>query len=197
MPSRFVDSKIAAAFKTNGVHHLFPWQVEALASLYARNPHKNFVYSAPTSGGKSLIADLIVWQALVEDPSSWALLIFPFVALVKEKEASLRKIGRLLKKTVVSFYFGSPKPIEAYDVAVATVEKAATLLQRTKPGDGRRLAIVVFDEFHILFSPGRGELLENSNLVEPGFHLHLFSYNKVAITRPKRTKANSTHCRAP
>lgn len=47
--------------------------------------------------GKSLVADLLLWRAVSEE-GAYAIMILPFVALVREKEASLRKIGDSLGK---------------------------------------------------------------------------------------------------
>lgn len=53
---------------------------------------KNLVYTAPTGGGKSLVADVLMLKRVLEDPNAKALLILPYVALVQEKVRWLRKV---------------------------------------------------------------------------------------------------------
>ena len=44
---------------------------------------KNLVYTAPTGGGKSLVADVLMLKRVLE--SKKAILVLPYVALVQEK----------------------------------------------------------------------------------------------------------------
>lgn len=66
------------AYTSKGVKQLFPWQAAALACATAP-PHRhivplcpggtacddNLIYTAPTSGGKSLVAEILLARALV------------------------------------------------------------------------------------------------------------------------------------
>ena len=52
---------------------------------------KNLVYTAPTGGGNSLIADILMLKRIIETPGKKALLVLPYVALVQEKMRWLRK----------------------------------------------------------------------------------------------------------
>lgn len=49
------------AFAAKGMHRMYPWQSAALEEGWGGD---NLVYSAPTSGGKSLVADLLLIKAL-------------------------------------------------------------------------------------------------------------------------------------
>jgi len=62
---------------------LAAWQSECL-SLPAVRDGLNFIYSLPTSGGKTLIAEMLIFRQLLCYRKD-ALLILPFVALVQEK----------------------------------------------------------------------------------------------------------------
>lgn len=53
---------------------------------------RNLVYSAPTGGGKSLVADIIMLKRVLEDKNAKALLVLPYVALVQEKVRWLRSV---------------------------------------------------------------------------------------------------------
>jgi len=62
---------------------LTAWQKECVL-LPAVRDGLNFIYSLPTSGGKTLIAEMLIFRQLLCCHKD-ALLILPFVALVQEK----------------------------------------------------------------------------------------------------------------
>lgn len=49
-------------------------------------------HSAPTSGGKTLVAELLLLRALLQHNGTMALLVVPFVALAMEKRDYLRDV---------------------------------------------------------------------------------------------------------
>jgi replicative superfamily II helicase len=63
---------------------------------------KNPVYTAPTGGGKSLVADVLMLKKILENPGKKALLVLPYVALVQEKQRWLRKAVDGIAKTSAS-----------------------------------------------------------------------------------------------
>src|SRR5690242_10455594 len=133
----------------------------------ALSQSKNLVYTAPTGGGKSLVADVVLLKTVIENPSKKALLMLPYVALVQEKTKWLRRpvdgiqrgegLNGLLQNTskarpdiaLVSFYAGIKNRATWIDcdIAVCTIEKANTLvnsaIEDSTIGD---LGIVVCDE---------------------------------------------------
>lgn len=48
--------------------------------------------SAPTSGGKTLVAELLILRALLQQNGTMALLVVPFIALAMEKRDYLRDV---------------------------------------------------------------------------------------------------------
>jgi len=65
-------------------------QVECLSSTRAMEG-RNLVYAAPTSGGKSLVAEVLAVRALVRQERR-VLVVEPYVAIVEEKVQMLREL---------------------------------------------------------------------------------------------------------
>jgi POLQ-like helicase len=59
------------------------WQKQCL-SLPDVREGKNFIYSLPTSGGKTLVAEVLIFRQLLIRRLD-AILILPFVSIVQEK----------------------------------------------------------------------------------------------------------------
>ncbi len=87
-PSRFgkpgvlLHHKLQKAMAREGIHGLYTHQAEALERL-ARG--ENVVVATPTASGKTLIYTLPVLQAVLENPSSRAMYVFPLKALEQDQ----------------------------------------------------------------------------------------------------------------
>ncbi|XP_064000012.1 DNA polymerase theta [Pogoniulus pusillus] len=144
-----------------GVVQMFEWQAECLM-LGQVLEGKNLVYSAPTSAGKTLVAELLILKRVLETRKK-ALLILPFVSVAKEKKCYLQSLFQEVDVTVEG-YMGSMSPaarFSALDVAVCTIEKANSLINRLiEENKMDSLGVVVVDELHMLGDSHRGYLLE-------------------------------------
>ncbi|XP_012425409.5 DNA polymerase theta [Taeniopygia guttata] len=144
-----------------GVVQMFEWQAECLM-LGQVLEGKNLVYSAPTSAGKTLVAELLILKRVLETHKK-ALLILPFVSVAKEKKRYLQALFQEVDVRVEG-YMGSMAPagrFSALDVAVCTIEKANGLINRLiEENKMDSLGVVVVDELHMLGDSHRGYLLE-------------------------------------
>ncbi|XP_068038024.1 DNA polymerase theta isoform X4 [Anomalospiza imberbis] len=144
-----------------GVVQMFEWQAECLM-LGQVLEGKNLVYSAPTSAGKTLVAELLILKRVLETHKK-ALLILPFVSVAKEKKCYLQALFQEVDVRVEG-YMGSMAPVgrfSALDVAVCTIEKANGLINRLiEENKMDSLGVVVVDELHMLGDSHRGYLLE-------------------------------------
>uniref|UniRef100_A0A8C0IZ66 DNA polymerase theta n=1 Tax=Chelonoidis abingdonii TaxID=106734 RepID=A0A8C0IZ66_CHEAB len=144
-----------------GVVHMFAWQAECLM-LGQVLEGKNLVYSAPTSAGKTLVAELLILKRVLETHKK-ALFILPFVSVAKEKKYYLQTLFQEVGVRVEG-YMGSTSPagrFSALDVAVCTIERANGLINRLiEENKMDSLGMVVVDELHMLGDSHRGYLLE-------------------------------------
>uniref|UniRef100_A0A8C3JXF2 Helicase, POLQ like n=1 Tax=Calidris pygmaea TaxID=425635 RepID=A0A8C3JXF2_9CHAR len=79
-----LPSKVKDLFRQlRGIEKLYEWQHDCLM-LESLQQRKNLIYSLPTSGGKTLVAEIIILQELLCRQKD-VLMILPYVAIVQEK----------------------------------------------------------------------------------------------------------------
>ncbi|KAI1082881.1 P-loop containing nucleoside triphosphate hydrolase protein [Whalleya microplaca] len=174
-------------FKALGISEIYPWQKQCLLGPGILNGTKNLVYTAPTGGGKSLVADILMLKRVLQHKDAKALLVLPYVALVQEKVRWLRHVVHGIKRQpsdddpledkdrlwrrrldadhirVVGFFGGGKVRAtwSDFDIGVCTFEKANTLVN-TAIDDCTisQLRAVVIDELHMVDDDHRGYLIE-------------------------------------
>lgn len=135
-------------FAALGINSIYPWQSSCLLGHGLLDGSKNLIYTAPTGGGKSLVADVLMLKRVIEEPTKKAILVLPYVALVQEKLKWLRRVVEEVPKNgqplsqcasqlpkwrrphdnsvrVVGFFGGSKARAtwSDVDIAVCTIER--------------------------------------------------------------------------
>ena len=103
--SHKLPDNVLEVYSSMGMHSLYPWQAEALARPGVLEGDANLLYTAPTSGGKTLVAELLVLRRLLEGGAhSKARFVLPFRAVVAEKAAYFRRLLEPTKLQVADYY---------------------------------------------------------------------------------------------
>lgn len=186
-PAYKIPRPLVANFEALGIHSIYPWQKQCLMGPGLLKGEKNLVYCAPTGGGKSLVADVLMLKRILEDREAKAILVLPYVALVQEKVRWLRNLVNGISREsitgpvqdsdqkfwrrrsdedtvrVVGFFGGSKvkQTWADFDIGICTIEKANSLVN-TAIDDGSIIAlkVLVLDELHMIDDDHRGYLLE-------------------------------------
>ncbi|XP_041336012.1 helicase POLQ-like isoform X5 [Pyrgilauda ruficollis] len=92
-----------------GIETLYEWQHDCLM-LESLQQRKNLIYSLPTGGGKTLVAEIIILQELLCRQKD-VLMILPYVAIVQEKLHMLGagSRGAVLEITLAKLLYTSKK----------------------------------------------------------------------------------------
>ena len=63
-----LPESLVTNFALLGVHAIYPWQSTCLLGKGILTGEQSLVYTAPTGGGKSLVADVLLFKRVIDDP---------------------------------------------------------------------------------------------------------------------------------
>lgn len=150
-----------------------PIQALAFGKKNILENRRNLIASAPTNGGKSLVATLLMLDTVRQGRRT--ILLEPLRALAREKynelNQALPKIEKVLKRKLTvrittgdyrldNEYFHSPPP-DIGEIIIATPERLESILRNPDYDDWvRSIGSVCLDEAHLISSNRRGPTFE-------------------------------------
>lgn len=155
--------------RKKNITQLHAWQAECInQNGGAALRGGSLLYCAPTSGGKSLVAEVLLLRRLdrVRHERRFAILVMPLIAVCEEKVALLEELLAPLNRRVLRNFgsLGIDKknlPGPETGVIVCTTEKAYSLVNRlVEEGRLDLVTMMVVDELHMVGDPRRGPNLE-------------------------------------
>ena len=109
MPT-WVASALAEAYQAKGIRELYSHQASTAELV---RDGKNAVVVTPTASGKTLCYNLPILNAVLENPDSRALYLFPTKALAQDQLAELQDLAKRLDDTFGVFTYDGDTPSDA------------------------------------------------------------------------------------
>ena len=150
-----------AAFEATLPFSLDPFQRQAISALH---DHRGVLVSAPTSSGKTVVAEWAIWECLA-DPSSGARVLYtsPLKALSNQKYGDLL---RLYGEDRVGLVTGETSINPEAPVVVMTTEILRNLIY-DDPSSLASVRWVILDEIHYIDEYPRGTVWEEVIIQAP------------------------------
>ncbi|CAM9107353.1 unnamed protein product [Choristocarpus tenellus] len=160
-----IPEEVVLSYSSRGVKQLFLWQAHCLRVDEGKAlSGGNLVYCAPTSGGKTLVAEVLLLRALLQHKGTMALFVVPFISLAEEKRGYFEDVWASLQLRVKALHGadgGDSMLFEGVHVAVCTIERANSIVNRLmEEGRLEAVSIIIVDEVHLIGDGKRGFLLE-------------------------------------
>jgi POLQ-like helicase len=163
-----------------GIGCLYEWQDELLKIMQEKDRKEllsgkinldkyNLLYLSPTSGGKTLVAEILILQCLLLQKKN-CIFIMPYVAIVQEKVELMLPFGEKLNFYVEEYAHtkGVIPPVKRQSsrnkptLYICTMEKAHTLINSLIEYErlNEEVGMVVADELHMIGDGQRGAIYE-------------------------------------
>jgi len=106
----WIHGELAEAYRSKGIMRLYSHQAEAADRIHYG---KNVVIVTPTASGKTLCYNLPVLNAVLENPDTRALYIYPTKALAQDQLSELHDLGKRLENQFGVFTYDGDTPSDA------------------------------------------------------------------------------------
>ncbi len=106
----WVRPELAEAYRGKGVERLYSHQGSAVDQVHSG---KNLVIVTPTASGKTLCYNLPILNAILDNPDTRALYLFPTKALAQDQLSELQDLGRRLGDAFGVFTYDGDTPSDA------------------------------------------------------------------------------------
>lgn len=106
----WVRPELAEAYRSKGIVRLYSHQAEAAERIHGG---RNVVIVTPTASGKTLCYNLTVLDAILTDPDTRALYIYPTKALAQDQLAELQDLGKRVEDRFGVFTYDGDTPTDA------------------------------------------------------------------------------------
>ncbi|XP_058067138.1 helicase POLQ-like [Anopheles bellator] len=147
-----------------GIDELYDWQRECLA-LPAVQERRNLIYALPTSGGKTLVAEILMLREVLCRLRN-VIFVVPYVSLAQEKIIALSPFSVELNFLLEEYSGGKGqcpprRRRKKNTIFVCTIEKSLLLLDSLiEVGRANEIGLIVIDELHMIGESRRGASLE-------------------------------------
>lgn len=151
--------------RTKGIEDLYDWQKECL-DLRAIHERRNLIYALPTSGGKTLVAEIAMFREILLRNKN-VMFILPFVSIVHEKTQDLASFAVEYNFLIEEYCAGKgsipcTKRHKKNVIYICTIEKGAILFDSLYETNRlNEIGLIVVDELHLLGDNQRGYILES------------------------------------
>lgn len=150
--------------KTKNIESLYDWQEECLG-LRAIHDKTNLIYALPTSGGKTLVAEIAMFREILLRKKN-IIFVLPYVSIVQEKVQDLMPFAVEFNFLVEEYCAGKGaippmKRRKKNAIYICTIEKSQILFDSLY-ANGRlnEIGMIVVDELHMVGDASRGYSLE-------------------------------------
>ena len=146
------------------ISELYDWQQECL-NLTAVHQRNNLIYALPTSGGKTLVAEILMMREIICRRKN-VLFVLPYVSIVQEKITEMTPFaldqGYLIEEYAAGK--GSIPPVlrrKKQSIYISTIEKSLILFDSLfEINRHNEIGLIVVDELHMIGDNQRGFWLE-------------------------------------
>lgn len=150
--------------KTKNIESLYDWQTECL-NLRAIHNRDNLIYALPTSGGKTLVAEIAMLREVILRRKN-VIFVLPYVSIVQEKIQDLTPFAMEFNFQLEDYCAGKgsippTRRRKKSTIYVCTIEKSQILYDSLL--ENKRLheiGLIVVDELHMIGDEHRGYSLE-------------------------------------